>query len=102
MNRSTVWKIVKKFQETGNTFERPGRGRKLSVRSSQLFKITSEKLRRNPRRSCGILAAAAGVSKFTRHQVLRDALGVKPLKMLHRQELTAIMKLIFENFGIAT
>ena len=28
MNRSTVWKIVKKFQETGNTFDQPGRGRK--------------------------------------------------------------------------
>ena len=28
MNRSTLWKIVKKFQETGNTPDRPGRGRK--------------------------------------------------------------------------
>ena len=27
MNRSTVWKIVKKFQETGNTLDRPGRGK---------------------------------------------------------------------------
>ena len=25
MNRSTVWKIVKKFQEPGNSHDRPGR-----------------------------------------------------------------------------
>ena len=36
MNRSTVWKIVKKFQKTGNTFDQPGRKRKRSVRSPQL------------------------------------------------------------------
>ena len=35
MNRSTVWKIVKKFQETGNTLDRPECGRKRSVPSPQ-------------------------------------------------------------------
>ena len=88
MNRSTVWNIVKKFQETENTLDRPGRGRKRSVRSPQLLKNTREKLRRNPRRSCRTLATAAGVSKSTMHQVWRDDQGVKPFKMLHRQELT--------------
>lgn len=88
MNRSTVWKIVKKFQETGNTLDRPGRGRKRSVRTPKLLKNTREKLRRNPHRSCRTLATAAGVSKSTMHQVLRVDLGVKPFKMLHRQELT--------------
>ena len=87
-NRSTVWKTVKKFQETGNTLDRPGRGKKRSVRSPQLLKNTRRKLRRNPRRSCKTTAIAAGVSKSTMHQVLRDDLGVKPFKMLHRQELT--------------
>ena len=27
MNSLTVWKIVKKFQETGNTIDRPRRGK---------------------------------------------------------------------------
>ena len=44
-----VWKIVKKFRETGNTLDRPDRGRKRSVRSPQLLKNTREKLWRNPR-----------------------------------------------------
>ena len=85
-------------QETGNTLYRPGRGWKRSVRSPQLLKNTREKLRRSPRlkntteklrRSCRTLATAAGVSKSTMHQVLRDDLMVKPFKTLHRQELTA-------------
>ena len=84
MNRFTVWKIVKKFQKTENPPARPGRGRKRSVRSSQYLKNTREKLRRNPRQSCRTLATAAGVSKSTMHQVLRENLGVKPFKMLHR------------------
>ena len=45
MNRSTASKIVKKFQETGNTLDRPGRERKPSARSPQLLKSTREKLR---------------------------------------------------------
>ena len=88
MNCSTMWKIVK-FQETGNTHDRPGRGRKRSARSSQLLKNTREKLRRNPRRSCRTLTTTAGVSKSTMQQVLRDYLGVRSFKMLHRRELTA-------------
>ena len=51
MNRSTVWKIVKKFQETGSTLDRPGRRRNRSVRFPQLLQNTREKLRRNSRRS---------------------------------------------------
>ena len=60
MNRLTVWKIVKKFEETGNTLGREGRGRKQTMRTPQLIKSTREKLRRNPRQSCRTLAAAAG------------------------------------------
>ena len=44
MNRSTVCNFVKKFQETGSALNRPGCGRKLSVRSPQLLKNTKEKL----------------------------------------------------------
>ena len=54
----------------------------------QLLKNTRETLWRNLRRSCRTLATAAGVSKSTMHQLLRDDLGVKLFKMLHRPELT--------------
>ena len=46
MNRSTVWKIVKKFKETGSTIDNKGRGRKRAIRTLQLIKNMREKLRR--------------------------------------------------------
>ena len=88
INRTTVWKIIKKFQEIGSILDREGRGRKRTVCTPQLIKNTREKLRRNSRRSCRNLAAAADVGKSTMHQQLREDLGVKPFKMLRRQELS--------------
>ena len=87
MNRSTVWKVVKRFKETGS-IDRKGQGRKRSIRTPQFIKNTREKLRRNPRRTCRLLTAAAGVCKSSMHRVLRNDLGRKPLKMVHRHELT--------------
>ena len=53
MNRTTVWKIIKKFQEIGTTLDREGRGRKRTVRTPQLIKT--------PGRSCdATLANVAG------------------------------------------
>jgi hypothetical protein len=52
-----VWKVVKKFKQTGETCNQPGQGRKRSVWTKQLVKNTKEELRRNPRRSAAKLAA---------------------------------------------
>ena len=38
MNRTTVWKIVKQFKETGTTLDKPGRGRKRTVRTQKQVK----------------------------------------------------------------
>ena len=88
MNCSTVWKIVKKFKENGNTIDRKGQGRKQSICTPQLIKNMRKKLQRNPCRSCRLLAAAAGVSKSSMHRVLRNNLGRKLFKILHCHELT--------------
>ena len=88
MNRTTVWKIVKKFNETGTTLDKPERGHKRTVRTPKLVKNTREKLCRNPHRSHRKLAAEANVSNSTMYQVMKDDLGKKPYKMLHRHELT--------------
>ena len=87
MNRTTVWKIVKKFKETGTTLEKPGRGCKRNVRTLKLVKNTQENLRRNPRRFHRKLAAQANVSNSTIYRVMKDDLGKRPYKMLYRHEL---------------
>ena len=86
MNRTTVYKIFK--METGTTLDKPGRGPKRTVRTLKLVKNTREKLRRNPRRSHRKLAAQANVNNSTMYRVMKDDLGKKPYKMLHRHELT--------------
>ena len=80
MNRTTVWNIVKKFKETGTTLDKPGRGRKRTVRTLKFVKNTRENLRRNPRRSHQKLAAQANVSNSTMYRVMKDDLGKKTLQ----------------------
>ena len=63
IRRETVWKVVEKFKETGETCNRPGQGRKLTVRTKRLVTNTREKLRRNLRRSAAKMAAEAGISQ---------------------------------------
>ena len=88
MNRTTSWKIVKKFKETGTTLDKPGRGNKQTDRTQKLVKNTREKLRRNPRRSHQKLAAEANGSNSTMYRVTKEDLGKKPYKMHHCHELT--------------
>ena len=38
IRRETVWKVVKKFRETGQTSNRPDQGRKRIVRTKQMVK----------------------------------------------------------------
>ena len=51
MNCTTVWKIIKKFQEIGTTLDWEDRGRKQTARTPQLIKNTREKLQRNSHQS---------------------------------------------------
>ena len=82
MNRSTAWKIVKKFQDTENTFHRPGRGRKRSVRSPQLLKNPREKRQRKPspklqsigyRSRCNHIHHSPGIEERCGGKALQDA-----------------------------
>ena len=47
IRRETIWKVVKKFKETGETCNRPIQGRKRTVRMKHLVKNKSETLWRN-------------------------------------------------------
>lgn len=51
MNRSTVWKMVKKFKEKGTTSDKLGQSQKRSVRTQRLPRNTWEKLHHNPHQS---------------------------------------------------
>ena len=61
IRRETVWKVVKKFKETAEIYNRPSQGRKRTVRTKRLVKNTREKLRRNSCHSAAKMAAEAGI-----------------------------------------
>ena len=63
IRRETVWKVVKKYRETGQTSNQPGQSRKRTFRTKRMVKNTREKLRTNPRRLATKLAAEAGISQ---------------------------------------
>ena len=88
IRRETVWKVVKKFRETGHTSNRLGQGRKRTVRTKRMVKNTREKLRTNPRRSATKLAAEAGISQTSMRRILKEDLKTFPYKMQKRHELT--------------
>ena len=82
--RETVWKVVKKLKETSETCNRPGQGRKRTVRTKRLVKNTREKLRRNSHHS----AAEAGISQTSMRRILKEYLRTYPYKMQKRHELS--------------
>ena len=86
--RETVWKVVKKFKETGQKTNRPGQGRKRTVRTKRMVKNTREKLRTNSRRSAIKLAAEAEIGQTSMRRILKEDLKTYPYKMQNRHELT--------------
>ena len=88
IRRETVWKVVKKFKETGETCNRPGQGRKRTVRTKRLVKYARKKLRRNSRLSAAKMAAEAGISQTSMRRILKEDLRTYPYKMQERHELS--------------
>ena len=80
--------MVKRFRETGQTSNRPGQGRKITVRTKRMVKNTREELRTNPRRSAIKLDAEAGISQVSVCRILKEDLKTFPYKMQKRHELT--------------
>ena len=50
VNRTLVWKTLKRYKETGDIQNRPGQGRPRTARIPKLEKSSREKIRRNPKR----------------------------------------------------
>ncbi|XP_014779991.1 uncharacterized protein LOC106876097 [Octopus bimaculoides] len=84
IKRTTIWKFVKKFQETGSTAGRLGRNRKRSERFPQLIKSTREKMQQNPHRSVRKLAATAKKSAERRFQDSHELTQVYKAMRLER------------------
>ena len=88
IHHETVWKVVKKFKETGETCNRQGQVRKRTVRTKHLVKNMRGKLRRNSHCSAAKMAAEAGISQISMHQILKEDFRTYPYKMQKRHDLS--------------
>uniref|UniRef100_A0A673A9W4 Paired domain-containing protein n=1 Tax=Sphaeramia orbicularis TaxID=375764 RepID=A0A673A9W4_9TELE len=90
--RSFISKVVRKYQETGSTDDRPKSGRPRSVRTRQLIQNVRLRIRRNPTRSGRKMACDMNVSRSTMQRVLAVDLGLKALHQSQVQMLSAADK----------
>ena len=80
-SRYGVYKVLKRFKETGSALPKVRSTPSRKVRTPKLIKNTTEKIRRNPRRSMQKLASASGVNYGTMQTVLKNDLNLSPYKI---------------------
>lgn len=85
--RDFVYRTLRRYHETGGVSDRKHTGRPRSVRTAKLVKNVKARIRRNPRRSGRKLAGEMGTSHTTMRRVLKEDLGLMPLKMRKTQML---------------
>ena len=88
IRRETVWNVIKKFKETGETCNRPGQGRIRTVQMKRLVKNMREKLRRNSFHSAAKMAAEAGISQTSMRRIIKEDLRTYPYKIQKMHKLS--------------
>uniref|UniRef100_A0A914EBS3 Transposase n=1 Tax=Acrobeloides nanus TaxID=290746 RepID=A0A914EBS3_9BILA len=90
ISQSTVSKAIKRFEETGSNEDRPGRGRKKSVRSKRKILRTKGMIKRNPTtkaNSARKLDKKLGVDRMSAWTILRKDLKLFPYKYHNYMEM---------------
>ena len=70
VSRSGVFKIIKRFKETGSFLPRVRNTPPRPIRTPTLIKIIKNKIKKNPKRTVRRLALEANVSRMTIHNIL--------------------------------
>ena len=90
--RSTVWKVVKRYQDLGTTSDRPRCGRPRTARTPAKIKCIKERIRRNPKRSMRKMAKSLDMDEKSVRTIVKWDLKLSPFKMTNRQQLTDLQK----------
>jgi len=83
-----VSKTIKRFKEVGHAGDRPGRGRKRTVNTSQNRQIIKKRIQRNSLVSMRKIARETGMSRESVRNIAKNELGLKPYKLQKGQGLT--------------
>lgn len=88
VSRSGVFKVIKRFKDTGSYSPRVRSTPPRPVRTEKLVNSIRMKLRRNPQRSAREMAKAANISHTTVQNLLKKDLKCLPYKKVKRQLLS--------------
>ena len=92
VGRSGVSKALKRLKEAGSALPKVGSTPGRRVGAPKLIENAGEKVGRNPRRSVGKLASAAGVSCGAMQNVLRVDLSLFPCGQTEAQLLSRVAR----------
>lgn len=87
VSRKTVWRIIKRFNETNTTNARPRSGRPRTVNTPALRAKIRSRIRYNNQRSMNKMAKELNVNPRTVRLIVRNELGLFPYKLLKAQTL---------------
>lgn len=87
VSRQLVSKTIKRFNELGHIGDRPGRGKKRTVRTPRLRNVIKKRLDRNPRTKVRKMARDLGISRSTVQRIVAHDLNLKAYKLRKAQLL---------------
>lgn len=92
VNKSFVSRTIARYRDTGSVASRPKSGRKKTVTTPEMIRKVKATIDRNPRRSGRKMARELNISRERMQHILKNELGLKPLKFQKVQELTDAQK----------
>ena len=92
VNRKFIYRVIKRFNETGELENRKSSGRSRTVRTPEKIKVIRERIRRNPTRSARKLAKETNTSRSTIQRILHEDLRLCPFKKRKVHGLTDAQK----------
>jgi len=87
LSKSTLQRLVVKFEATGSVNNQPILARQRNVRSAENIAAVRDSVQENPRQSIHCRAKELGLSQASTLQILRSDLGLHPYKIQLIQEL---------------
>ena len=83
VNKSFVSRIIARYSDTGSVGRRQESGRKKTATLAEMVRKVKKRLDQNPRRSGRKMARELNISQYSIRQILKNELGVKPLKVMN-------------------
>ena len=92
VSESKVYRVCRRLKQGQAVDNRHQSGRRRYVRTAAVIKRASERIRRNPQRSCRKLGAQLKLSAKSMHRIITEDLDLRPYNKRRVQGLNATQK----------